>query len=163
MLKKINFSLEATINASKNSPISYGSEFRSTSVLSSLLSHHPQWALFKNLLNNGSLWPLSKISEEHRLAAVNEAFKFGNHKGATQNQDLLKSLIEEDVTHGFILPLPLEKIKQIPGILLAPLNIVRQNTINKDGDIFKKDRLTHDQSFAFHGSNTSVNSRLNKS
>jgi len=163
VLKKFNLSLEATIKASKNSPSSYGSEFRASSVLSRLLSLHPWWQLFKNLLDNGSSWPLSEISEEHRLAKVKEALNFGNHKGASQNNHLLKLLIEEDVTHGYIIPLPLEKIKRIPGILLAPLNIMSQNTINKDGVIVKKDRLTHDQSVATIGSNTYVNSRLDKS
>jgi hypothetical protein len=62
VLKKFNFSLEATIKSAKNSPISYGSNFRAPSVLSSLLSLHPRWQLFKNLLANGSSWPLSEIS-----------------------------------------------------------------------------------------------------
>jgi hypothetical protein len=122
VLKKFNFSLKATIKSAKNSPISYGSEFRAPSVLSSLLSLHPRWQLFKNLLDNSSSWPLSEISEEHRLANFKEALNFGNHK---------------------------EKIKQIPGALLAPLNIMHQNTINEDGVIIGKDRLIHDQSFVF--------------
>jgi hypothetical protein len=163
VLKKFNFSLKATIKSAENSPISYGSEFRAPSILSRLLSLHPRWQFFKNLLDNGSSWPLSEISEEHRRADVEEALNFGNHKGASLNNLLLKSLIEEDVTHGFILPLPLEKIKRIPGVLLAPLNIMHQNTINKDGVIIEKERLTHDQSFVYHGSNTSVNSRTDKS
>ena len=104
-----------------------------------------------------------KSMKNHRLDNVDKALKFGNHKGATQNQLLMKYMIEEDVIHGFILLLPLNKIKRIPGILLTPLHIIRQNTINKDEVITKKDRLAHDQSFAFHGSNTSVNSHLNKS
>ena len=79
------------------------------------------------------------------------------------NKNLLRSLILEDVTHGFILPLPLKKTRQIPGILIAPLNIINQNTINKEGNIVSKDRLTHNQSFVFQGSKSSVNFCLNKS
>jgi hypothetical protein len=42
------------------------------------------------------------------------------------------------------------------------LNIINQNTIDKEGNIIPKDRLTHDQSFIFQSSNSSVNSRLDK-
>ena len=62
-------------------------------------------------------------------------------------------MISEEVSHGYLLPLPLSKITRVPGILLAHLNIQRQNTIDEEGNIIEKDRLTHDQSFKFSGSN----------
>jgi hypothetical protein len=99
--------------------------------------------LFKRLLDEGSAWPLSKITNQQQSNNVNKAIQFANHKGAFLNKDLLCSLIIKDVTHGFILPLPLKKNRQIPGILIAPLNIINQNTINKEGHIVRKDRLTH--------------------
>jgi hypothetical protein len=43
-----------------------------------------------------------------------------------QQPELLLKLIRDDVNQGFALPLPLNKIKQLPGILLAPLNIQLQ-------------------------------------
>jgi hypothetical protein len=43
------------------------------------------------------------------------------------------------------------------------MNIQKQNTIDKHGRIFKKDRLTHDQSFKWaDGLGTSVNRRIRK-
>jgi hypothetical protein len=69
--------------------------------------------------------------------------------------------VKDDMTRGFALPLPLNKIALIPGILLAPLNIQAQSTINKWGEIIPKDRLTHDQSWKWQ-SETSVNSRVGK-
>ena len=68
-------------------------------------------------------------------------------------------LVTNDVIRGFSLPLPLDKIAQIMGVLLAPLNIQAQNTINKCGKIISKNRLTHDQSWKWQ-SGTSVNSRV---
>jgi hypothetical protein len=62
---------------------------------------------------------------------------------------------------GFALPFPLNKIKKIPGVLLAPLNIQLQKTINERGKIIPKDRLTHDQSWKWQ-SETSVNSRVDE-
>ena len=67
------------------------------------------------------------------------------------------------LTHQRSLPLPLSKIHLLPGALLAPMNIVTQDTIDEKGNIIPKFRLTHDQSFKFvKGSNTSLNSRLRK-
>jgi hypothetical protein len=149
--------------SNKNSPIGYGSKFQSLLTLAPLLKLHPHWENFERLIEEGSSWPLVDIKNEEREKDVSKALKFGNHKGAKLNDELLKLLIKEDVTHGFILPLPLHKINRILGILLAPLNIICQNTINERGEIVEKDRLTHDQSFIFDGSGTSVDSRLNKS
>jgi hypothetical protein len=59
---------------------------------------------------------------------------------------------------GYCLPLPLGKAKNIPGILLAPINIQKQNTIDEHGRIVEKDRLTHNQSFKW-SSGTSVNNQ----
>ncbi len=163
ILKRFNRNLQQAIDAQPNSPISYGSEFRSPITLAPLFEHHPNWTRLRQLLSNGSIWPLASIPEESRQDDLNQAIEFGNHKGATTNPDLLVQLINEDVIQGFILPLPLSKISHIPGILIAPMNIVNQDTIDDNGSIIPKNRLTHDQSFIFDGSNTSVNSRLDKS
>ena len=96
-----------------------------------------------------------------RLNYLEEALDFGNHKGAEQNPKVLKELAEKDVIHGYGLVLPLEKLKRIPGTLLAPMNVMKQNSIDECGRIVEKDRLTHDQSYKW-GSGTSVNSRVDK-
>jgi hypothetical protein len=51
------------------------------------------------------------------------------------------------------------KAEKIPGILIAPMNIQQQNTIDEFGRIVPKDRQTHDQSFKW-SSGTSVNSHV---
>ncbi len=73
--------------------------------------------------------------------------------------DLLLQLMLKDIHFGYCLPLPLAKAEKIPGILIAPMNIQKQNTINEFGRIIPKDRQTHDQSFKW-SSGTSVNSRV---
>ena len=70
-------------------------------------------------------------------------------------------MIEKDVAHGYGLVIPLSKIDRIPGVILAPMNIMTQNTIDENGRIVEKDRLTPDQSYKW-GSGTSVNSRVDK-
>ena len=77
---------------------------------------------------------------------MKEALSFGNYKGAVRNTIFLRKLIEKNVVHSYGLVLPLSKIDQIPGVLLAPMNIMTQNTINENGRIVEKYRLTYDQS-----------------
>jgi hypothetical protein len=115
------------------------------------------------MLTHGLQWPTEPITEEDRAADLIEALKFGNHKGATTKPELLLKLVSGDVKYGYALPLPLGKIKRLPGICMAPLNIQPQWTINGQGEIVEKDRLTHDQSFEWEKSGSSVNSRTDTS
>ena len=58
-------------------------------------------------------------------------------------------------------PLPLNKNERIPHVCMAPLDIQAQWTINQQGKIIPKDRLTHDQSYKWEMSGTRINSRCN--
>ena len=104
---------------------------------------------------------MKELPMPDKLKDLEEALAFSNHKGAESNPKILKDLVKKDVTHGYGLVLPLEKLKRIPGVLLAPMNVTKQNTIDEYGRIVEKDRLTHDQSYKW-GSETSVNRRINK-
>ena len=163
VLQQFGGDLGRAIAAQSSSPLGYGSEFRPRHLLSPLLQYHPYWEKFESLLTHGSDWPLANIDDGSRAKDVSEALEFGNHKRATENPDLLTSLILDDVIHGFTLPLPLHKITRLRGILLSPMNIATQDTIDGEGNVVPKDRLTHDQSYIFNGSGTSVNSRVDKS
>ena len=163
VLGKYDFNLEQAIQAQIDSPIGYGSEFRKSEVLSPLLHKHPLWPQLKDILQHGVKFPIEPLDEESRAKDVELALEFGNHKGATEQQDLLTELCKKDIDFGYGLVLPLDKIKKIPGVVLAPLNIAPQNTIDEFGRIVPKNRLTHDQSFCFKGgSGTSVNNRVRK-
>jgi hypothetical protein len=115
----------------------------------------------RSVLTFRSSWPLAPLDEMEREKDDEEAIIFGNHKGAVKQQDLLIKLVKDNVTQGFALPLPLDRIALIPGILLAPLNIQAQSAINERGENIPKDRLMHDQSWKWQ-SKMSVNSRVEK-
>ena len=101
----------------------------------------------KNILENGSTWQLEEFEESKRATNIKEDISFGNYKGAVRNIILLRKLIEKDIVHGYGLVLTLSKIDQTPGVLLSPMNIMTQNTIDEHGRKFENDRLTHDQSY----------------
>ena len=93
----------------------------------------------QKILKNGSDWPLQNMDNNTRATNLTEALEFQNHKGATENQDLLLNLCSKDVKFGYGLVLPLSKVTRIPGLLMTPMNITQQNTIDEHGRIVKKD------------------------
>ena len=148
------------IAAQKESIVGYGSEFRKAEVLEPLFRHHPLWPRMQKALTQGVTFPLKEISQRDMAADVKEALAFGNHKGCVKHKSFLEDCIEDDVTHGFSLVFPKDQVKDIPGALVAPLNVHDQNTINERGEVIDKKRLTHNLSKVFGGSGESVNSRL---
>jgi hypothetical protein len=103
----------------------------------------------KSILLEGSTWPLSPLDKSDWLLDIDNALAAGNHKGAEEQQELLLKLLKDNVDRGFALPLPLDKIKNVPGVILVPLNIQLQKTINERGKIIPINRLTHNQNWAW--------------
>ncbi len=153
--------LHLALHAQNGLLLSFGSEFKPALMLESIFKFHPSWQKMKTVLIKGSEWPLSTLDDSKQLKGIDDMLKFGNHKGANQQQELLLKLVKDDLIRGFALPLPLNKIKKIPGVLLAPLNIQLQKTINECGEIIPKNRLTQYQSWKWQ-SGTSINCRVNK-
>ena len=139
ILNKYSNNLGEALRANENSPLGYGSEFRKPHELKKVFGFHPLWSRMESILKNGSDWPLKDISEELRKRDLDDALSFGNHKGAIAKPELLKNLINKDVIHGYSLPIPLSSVKSIPGLVMAPMNIMAQNTINELGQIIPKD------------------------
>jgi hypothetical protein len=153
--------LHKALHAQHGSLLSYGSKFKQILILEPIFGFHPSWTKIKTVLIYGLTWSLLLLNDSNQLNNIDDALAFGDHKGATQQPELLLKLIWDNIDQGFTLPLPLNKIKQLLGILLAPLNIQLQKTINEHGEIIPKNRMTHNQSWKWQ-SGTSVNSRVNK-
>ena len=150
------------IAAEKDSPLSYGSEFRPWKLLESIFSLHPLWPRLQSILNIGSSFPLEPLSREIRKKDLAEAIEYGNHKGVDRNRKFFVKLIKTDVTNGYSLIIPLDKVINIENALMAPMNIAEQSTIAAFGEIVPSKRLTHNQSKKFTASGTSVNGRVKK-
>ena len=131
ILNKYSNDLGEALRANENSPLGYGSEFRKPQELKKVFGFHPLWLQMESMLTNGSKWPLEEISKENRKRDLDDALFLGNHKGVITNPELLKKLINKDVIHGYSLPIPLLSVKSIPGLVMALMNIMAQNTINE--------------------------------
>ncbi len=140
---------------------SFGSEFRDPIDLEPLLSLHPNWIALKEILLNGATFPLKPISREDRSLDLTFHLERGNHKSAHNFQDALRTIIDDDISRGFALPLPKDILFQIQNASLAPLGCVAQDSINDKGERLQKIRMTHDQSF-LGPSGHSVNERVVK-
>eukprot|EP00804_Cyclotella_cryptica_P020545 CCRYP_003391-RA/>CCRYP_003391-RA protein AED:0.08 eAED:0.21 QI:0/-1/0/1/-1/1/1/0/170 len=143
VLLKYNRDLDLALKAQQDTPLGYGSEFRKASVLEPLLANHPNWPRLKEILTSGSNWLLEEISEEERKSDLTEAIQRGNYKGAKEKPDKLRKLIQKDVDYAFGLVVPLEKVTEIPGICLAPVNIALQTQLTSMATSFRRtDSLT---------------------
>jgi hypothetical protein len=115
--------LKAALDANSSSPLGCGSEFKDPKVLEPFFKFCPFWPRLKSILVNGSDWQLEDLDEEKRVSDLKEALAFGNHKGATNKPELLRELVNNDVTYGYALVLPLDKIQSIPLVCMAPTNV----------------------------------------
>jgi hypothetical protein len=158
ILQAHNFDLGRALRSDGNLPLRFGSEFRPISVLEPLLGIHPLWPRIQALLLEGSHLSADPFPREACSQQVEACLSYGNHKGAINAPETFFDLLDEDVTHGFIMPLRLSIAFQIPGLLMSPMNIARQNTIDELGNIVPKDRLTHEHSTDFLP-RSSINSR----
>jgi hypothetical protein len=156
ILDAFDFNLNAAILAQKNSQAFYGSEFRNPDLLSRIFKNHPLWKYMNEILNHGASYPLEPIPREIREEDLEFHKHRGNHKSATKFSNAITSIIKEDVERGFALILPIQTLKRIKNVSLAPLGCIKQNTIGNDGSRTHKFRLTHDHSFP-GPSGTSVN------
>jgi hypothetical protein len=161
VLEKYNYDLGRALNAQQDSPLGPGKEFKPPDVLQLVFDLHPLWKCMEDFLTHGSKWLLVEISEEERVNNLNDALTFGNHKGTSAKPELLLKLISKDVKYGYSVPIPLDSVKLIPGLEMAPMNIMAQKMIDEFRPVIAEDQLTHDQSWKWF-SGTSVNSRVRR-
>ncbi len=148
VLKQHKNSVSNLIEQNQSSIISYGSEFRPVAHLEFLLMHHKNWLPLVTLLTRGSLWPLKPIADIERLQKNREFINRGNHKSAIKHMTVLTDILEKEVQQGWMIPVPLDYIQEIPGSELAPVGIDdKQFKTLIDRSKLTKYRLTHDQSF----------------
>ena len=66
------------------------------------------------------------ISEEQRIKDVEQAMHRGNHKSTQDQQELLETLVQDDVNASFQLPIPVEAVHNIPNAVVAPHGVTHQ-------------------------------------
>ena len=148
-LQKADFDLQMLLMSDGYSPLQPGSEFRPVSLLAPVLEGHPLWPRLRNTLLRGAEMELKPIPEQDRLTHLDKAIAYGNHKSATTHSDFLVPILQKEVAKGWHLPLPIDRLHEIPGLVVGPMGAVAQQSIDENGNPLPKIRMTHDQSFTY--------------
>ena len=163
LLRGFGYNLGSLIKAHSSTTLGYGSEFRTVRELRPLLGRHSHFEKLADLLTNGMDYVFTReVSESEREGEVIAMLSRGNHKSAQSEQGQVGSLIAKDVLHGFTIPIPVDTVHKIPGVMVQPLGLVQQWTVSPDGKRVIKYRLTQDLSFSTDkkAAPTSINSRV---
>jgi hypothetical protein len=149
VLVSYGLNLRRALKHQANTPLQPGSEFKSPALLEKIFADHPLWPHMSRALSQGASFPLAELSPEDRNADIQYMLQYVNHKSAKTNSEIVNDLLREDIERGFALTLPLQAIHGLTHkrISISPLGCQEQDTINKLGEVIKKNRLTHDQSF----------------
>ena len=161
LIAAANYDLNHAIGAQPNSTVSYGSEFCPVSVLEPLLQYHEDWGRASNILTNGSDSDIQPIDDDIRLQDLHANMAFGNHKSASTEQaiETLKKHHGKEVTHGWMLPIPIPFVPMIKDSSVCPLGVATQWTVTECGERVRKYRTTHNCSYE-GPSGHSINNRF---
>lgn len=116
-------SLHQYLRTQQGTFIYFGAEFRPAAILEKLFCHHPNWPRLKQILIEGSNWPLTPITREERLAKNQELIDRGNHKSALKYTEQLRHTLEKEIAQGWIVPLPLAYISSLKNGEVAPVGM----------------------------------------
>jgi hypothetical protein len=147
VLRKDKFEQGKAITAKGGSPLKYGSKFCPKSILAPLLDWHLNWKYTDKLLTYECSFIALTLSEADQLCQLDHALSFGNHKGTLKKPQQLLQLLNDDVTHGYNLPVTIDLILKSPGLVLLLMNITHQNTTDEMGWVIEKDQLMDDYTY----------------
>ena len=136
VLEAFNFDLPSALQAQRNSPLYFGSEFQPIEKLERIFALHPLWHFVKVYLREGITFPLQPISDEHRRCDCEFMLTRGNHKSAKTQEGLklVREHMAADVEYGFALPLPLSCLQHfITEGSIAPLGVQDQSLLTNEG------------------------------
>ena len=161
ILKRSKYDLSLALKKEKGSMMEPGSEFRSKPVLEPLFIHHEFWEKMGKIVSEGVSYPMEDIAIDEQKSDLLKMIDRGNHKSATQkeNNPTLVKNYDNEVKHGWMLPVTIESLNRIKGAAVIPIGVAQQSSIDADGNKYTKRRTTHDASFP-PPSGKSINNRL---
>ena len=165
-LKSVGFSVDRLISKYADTTLGYGSEFRTVEQLRPLIGRHPHFEKLAQVLTSGMSYVFKReLDPATKSAELQNLLARGNHKSATDFPLEVGTLLEKDVSHGFVIPIPISAVSSIPGAAVQPLGLAQQWTLDEEGRRKTKFRLTQDLSFSSSkdGPSRSINDRIDMS
>jgi len=162
VLKNTNFDWDIFKKQEVNTSIDPENEFRELQYIKPLFDLHENGEKLTDIVLNGTSYHLDKSVNYSAEQADEDLFfniERGNNKSTIGNEDFItKSLIKE-VSRGWAFPIPVSWLSEIPGVAVTPIGVAKQFTLDEDGKIIPKCRMTHDCSRPSK-SGHSLNSRI---
>ena len=147
LLHDNNFDLDKLVCADENSQLFPGSEFRHPDELDLLFDGYIDWWFIRTYVTGGAGTFSQPLPEYLRDRALQSGLEYGNH---TPDNEALMELLGPEIKKGFFLPIPSSHLSEIPGVVVAPLNIDWHYSIDDDGNRVHKPRLIHDMTYTPH-------------
>jgi hypothetical protein len=161
LLASHGYDMGALIRSASGSTMDPSSEFRPTEQLDGIFSDHPNYGFVRNMVERGMDYVLTtELDEGQRILEMEANITRGDHKSASGHQDHLVRLLDRDVKYGFAMPIPKLSVHKLKGAMVQPAGVTSQFTILENGSRTKKQRLTHDLTYAATFQGASVNSRI---
>ncbi len=149
ILADANYDLETAIrNQNKFTNLSMGSELRPIHQLDRLLGYHPNYPLFRENTINGISYPVNELDEETRIADLEFQLEKGNHKSALvpDAREHVDKAMLSDIELGYGLPITIDCVRKLTHAEVYPVGLQHQKTIDENGNIIPKKRMSHDLS-----------------
>ena len=149
LLEKAEFDYEKYLSKHEvNSTLTMGSELRPIEQLDKLFGHHPGYRLFRWNTIHGIDYPAEDLPEPVRKKDLIEQIERGNHKSALHKDakaHVDKAMIS-DIELGYGVPINIQCIKNLKHAEVYPIGLQHQLTIDENGNIIPKKRISHDLS-----------------
>ena len=156
--------MEKALEHEQGSMLDPGSEFRDIDTLQPLWHKHEHWEKMKEVIQDGLTYPLEPLDPNTQKEDLIHMMGRGNHKSAktpTANAKTLKKNYQKEVAHGWMLPIPKNKLLKMEGASAIPVGVAIQHTVDCDERRIVKRRTTHDATFS-PPSTKSINNRMVK-
>ena len=150
IIQEHNYDFVETIQNQSKTVLKVGTEFRQVETLETLLKHREDWHEIKDILANGVWYPLKNEPDEiTRMSDLEALIERGNHKSASTSDALerINKIYGKEIRKAWLIPFPIPFIPKIKGAAVIPCGLQKQKTVDKNGKIIDKYRLTHDLSF----------------
>ena len=161
LLERYDYDVENLIGAFQKTTLGHGSEFRPIPQLAKILSGHPHFPFFRQILSHGMDYSVvEELTPQAQSEELHANLLRGNHKSATSDPETTKSQLHKDVKHGFSMPFPADRVTKLVGAQVQPCGLARQFALQANGSRVLKSRLTHDLSYEITRKDASVNNRI---
>jgi hypothetical protein len=106
-----DYDLGKLIHEYSKTTLGYGSEFRPTVQLRSLLGCHPNFNALEDVINHGMRYVFTReLDVEAQRREMLAILKRGNHQSAQASPEEVSNILDKDVVHGFTIPLPITTV-----------------------------------------------------